>query len=221
MYRFKKFIFYISISTLAIIFLFIVIGTQYESKIDLKNLKTSIIQGFKSVRIKEEKYKLNYDGITFAINMPIVEYEDKNIERYINTYIRKNVNQFINLKKQQRDISPNHDDVKVKINFHTAFEDKNLLNIIIYKDIYIKEKNYERIKDSYVFDLKTGQRVYIDNFLKNNEDYEYVLENYILSKIDKNKIDINKNKITINKYTNYYITDEGIGIYFNPYQISK
>ncbi|WP_164690303.1 hypothetical protein [Paraclostridium sordellii] len=53
MYRFKKFIFYISISTLAIIFLFIVIGTQYESKIDLKNLKTSIIQGFKSVRIKE------------------------------------------------------------------------------------------------------------------------------------------------------------------------
>ncbi|MVO70314.1 hypothetical protein GOD95_02490, partial [Paeniclostridium sordellii] len=72
MYRFKKFIFYISISTLAIIFLFIVIGTQYESKIDLKNLKTSIIQGFKSVRIKEEKYKLNYDGITFAINMPIV-----------------------------------------------------------------------------------------------------------------------------------------------------
>ncbi|WP_270519952.1 hypothetical protein, partial [Paraclostridium sordellii] len=131
MYRFKKFIFYISISTLAIIFLFIVIGTQYESKIDLKNLKASIIQGFKSVRIKEEKYKLNYDGITFAINMPIVEYEDKNIERYINTYIRKNINQFINLKKQQRDISPNYDDVKVKVNFHTAFEDKNLLNIII------------------------------------------------------------------------------------------
>ncbi|EPZ60833.1 hypothetical protein H477_0369 [[Clostridium] sordellii ATCC 9714] len=95
------------------------------------------------------------------------------------------------------------------------------MNIIIYKDIYIKEKNYERVKDSYVFDLKTGQRVYIDNFLKNNEDYKHILENYILNKIDKNKIDINKNKITINKYTNYYITDEGIGIYFNPYQISK
>ncbi|EPZ60832.1 hypothetical protein H477_0368 [[Clostridium] sordellii ATCC 9714] len=33
--------------------------------------------------------------------MPIVEYEDKNIERYINTYIRKNVNQFINLKNNK------------------------------------------------------------------------------------------------------------------------
>ncbi|EPZ60831.1 hypothetical protein H477_0367 [[Clostridium] sordellii ATCC 9714] len=54
MYRFKKFIFYISISTLAIIFLFIVIGTQYESKIDLKNLKTSIIQGFKSEELKRK-----------------------------------------------------------------------------------------------------------------------------------------------------------------------
>ncbi|MEG2245890.1 MAG: DUF3298 domain-containing protein, partial [Peptostreptococcaceae bacterium] len=91
---------------------------------------------------------------------------------------------------------------------------------IIYKDVYIKDKKYERIKDSYVFDLKTGQRIYIDNFLKNNDDYKYILENYILNKIDVNNIDINKEKIVIDKYTNYYITNEGIGIYFNPYQIS-
>ncbi|MGL5754296.1 MAG: DUF3298 domain-containing protein [Paraclostridium sp.] len=214
----KKIIFLIAITTVMIFTINITTKATRESHFN--NLKTSIIQGFKSVKVKEDKSIIEYDGIKFIVSMPVVEYEDKKIERYMNTYIRKNINQFINLKKQQRDIVSNNRDDKISINYHIAFEDKNVINIIIYKDVYIKDKKYERIKDSYVFDLKTGQRIYIDNFLKNNDDYKYILENYILNKIDVNNIDINKEKIVIDKYTNYYITNEGIGIYFNPYQIS-
>lgn len=214
----KKIIFLIAITTVMISVVSITSKSTGESYLD--NLKTSIIQGFKSVKIKEDKSIIEYEGIKFVVSMPVVEYEDKKIERYMNTYIRKNINQFINLKKQQKDIASNNKDSKVSINYHIAFEDKNVINIIIYKDVYIKDKKYERIKDSYVFDLKTGQRIYIDNFLKNNDDYKHILENYILNKIDSSNIDINKEKIIIDKYTNYYITDEGIGIYFNPYQIS-
>ncbi|MEG2983673.1 MAG: DUF3298 domain-containing protein [Peptostreptococcaceae bacterium] len=214
----KKIIFLIAITTVMIFTINITTKATRESHFN--NLKTSIIQGFKSIKVKEDKSIIEYDGIKFIVSMPVVEYEDKKIERYMNTYIRKNINQFINLKKQQRDIVSNNRDDKISINYHIAFEDKNVINIIIYKDVYIKDKKYERIKDSYVFDLKTGQRIYIDNFLKNNDDYKYILENYILNKIDVNNIDINKEKIVIDKYTNYYITNEGIGIYFNPYQIS-
>ncbi|MCU9816642.1 RsiV family protein, partial [Paraclostridium sp. AKS73] len=109
---------------------------------------------------------------------------------------------------------------KIDINYHVVFEDKNVLNILIYKDIYIKNKKYERIKDSYVFDLKTGQRIYLDNFLKNNQDYKDTIENYIINDIKRKNIEIDKNRIKIDKYTNYYITNEGICVYFNPYQIS-
>lgn len=186
----------------------------------IDNIKTNIINGFKNIKINDEKSYIDYKGTKFSINMPIINYDNKSVERYINTYIRRNINQFVNLKKQEKDISKNNYS-DISINYHTIFEDKNILNIIIYKDMYINDKKYERIKDSYIFDLKTGQRIYLDNFLKNNDDYKYILENYILNKIDTNGLDIDKEKINIDKYTNYYITDEGIGIYFNPYQISN
>lgn len=215
----KRFIFLTTLITIVLSIFYI--NLRIKGEIDFNTLKTSIIQGFKTVKVIEDKSVIEYDGIKFIVNMPIVSYENKDVERYINTYIRKNINQFINSKKQQKDISSNNKDLEIKINHHIAFEDKNVLNIIIYKDIIIKGKNYERIKDSYVFDLKTGQRIYIDNFLKSNKDYDYVLENYVLNKIDKENLKINKEKIQINKHTNYYITDEGIAIYFNPYQISN
>ncbi|MBC6004273.1 MAG: DUF3298 domain-containing protein [Paeniclostridium sordellii] len=214
----KRLIFLTALITIVVSIFYINVKTK--GPIDFNNLTSSIIQGFKPLKVIEDKSVIEYDGIKFVVKMPIVNYENKDVERYINTYIRKNISQFINTKKQQKDISSNNKDLVININYHIAFEDKNVLNIIIYKDINIKGKKYERIKDSYVFDLKTGQRIYIDNFLKNNKDYDYVLKNYVLNKIDRKNLKIDKEKIQINKHTNYYITDEGLAIYFNPYQIS-
>ncbi|MBC8631355.1 DUF3298 domain-containing protein [[Eubacterium] tenue] len=214
----KRLIFLTTLITIIVSIFYINVKTK--GPIGFNNLTSSIIQGFKPLKVIEDKSVIEYDGIKFVVKMPIVNYENKDVERYINTYIRKNISQFINAKKQQKDISSNNKDLVININYHIAFEDKNVLNIIIYKDINIKDKKYERIKDSYVFDLKTGQRIYLDNFLKNNKDYEYVLENYVLNKMGRRNLKIDKEKIQINKYTNYYITDEGIAIYFNPYQIS-
>ena len=214
----KRLIFLTTLITIIVSIFYINVKTK--GPIGFNNLTLSIIQGFKPLKVIEDKSIIEYDGIKFIVKMPIVNYGNKVVERYINTYIRKNISQFINTKKQQKDISSNNKDLVININYHIAFEDKNVLNIIIYKDINIKDKKYERIKDSYVFDLKTGQRIYLDNFLKNNKDYKYVLENYVLNKMGRRNLKINKEKIQIHKYTNYYITDEGIAIYFNPYQIS-
>lgn len=218
MINIKKIISLIIITTVSISVIYI--NLKLNRNIGIDEIKTSIIQGFKSVKVVSDNNSIEYDGLKFNVNMPVLDYEDKNIERYINTYIRKNINEFINLKKQNKDISKNSRTEKVNINYHVIFEDKRVINILIYKDVYIKNKKYERIKDSYVFDLKTGQRIYIDNFLKNNEDYQYVIENYIINEIDRKNIKIDKDKINIDKYTNYYITNGGIGIFFNPYQIS-
>ena len=179
----KRLIFLTALITIVVSIFYINVKTKGE--INFNNLTSSIIQGFKPLKVIEDKSIIEYDGIKFIVKMPIVNYENKDVERYINTYIRKNISQFINAKKQQKDISSNNKDLVININYHIAFEDKNVLNIIIYKDINIKDKKYERIKDSYVFDLKTGQRIYLDNFLKNNKDYEYVLENYVLNKIGR------------------------------------
>lgn len=219
MVNIKKIISLIIITIVSISAIFI--NLKLNENMSINEIKTSIIQGFKTVKIIADKSSIDYGGLKFNVNMPVVDYEDKDIERYINTYIRKNINEFINLKKQKKDISKNYRGEKIDINYHVVFEDKNVLNILIYKDVYIKNKKYERIKDSYVFDLKTGQRIYLDNFLKNNQDYKDTIENYIINDANKKNIKIDKNKIKIDKYTNYYITNEGICVYFNPYQISN
>ena len=84
-----------------------------------------------------------------------------------------------------------------------------MINIVIYKSININEDKFELEKDSYVFDLKTGQRVYLDNLLKDNPNYEKVIKNYIDKYINKNNIKVNKDRISIDKYTNYIIEDGG------------
>lgn len=187
----------------------------------INNIQNLIIRGFKPVKVNSDKITVDYNKLKFNINMPIVEFENKDIERYINSYLRKNINEFINEKKQEKDICKKYYKEKIDINFHVLFEDKNLLNIMIYKDIYNEKNKLNRIKDSYVFDLKTGQRIYLDNFLKNNKDYNSKIRNYIIRDIDKKHFKINKSKIQIDKNTNYYIADDGIYIYFNKYQISK
>ncbi|GKZ02706.1 hypothetical protein [Paraclostridium bifermentans] len=185
MVNIKKIISLIIITIVSISAIFI--NLKLNENMSINEIKTSIIQGFKTVKIIADKSSIDYDGLKFNVNMPVVDYEDKDIERYINTYIRKNINEFINLKKQRKDVSKNYKGEKIDINYHVVFEDKNVLNILIYKDIYIKNKKYERIKDSYVFDLKTGQRIYIDNFLKNNQDYKDTIENYIINDANKKK----------------------------------
>ncbi|MGL5713655.1 MAG: DUF3298 and DUF4163 domain-containing protein, partial [Paraclostridium sp.] len=174
-----------------------------------------------TVRVTEDKVNIEDKDITMVVSMPVIHYKDKEVERYINTYIRKNINQFINYQKQTNDLRSDNRKVDVSLSYHVAFEDKEILNLIIYKEIKVNSKSYERIKDSYIFDLKTGQRIYLDNFLKDNEDYNSVIENYIIEKIDSEKRNIDKDRIVINKYTNYYISGDSIGIYFNQYKSNR
>jgi len=211
----KNFFKYISI--LAISILTLSLFSNDEISNIRKISQTSLYKSFRVVKITEEKSKINDNKISININMPEIYYTNTKVERYINTYIRKSINDYVNNQRQIIDLDKNEPKKYIDISYHVAFEDKNLLNIIIYRNKTWNEDNFEFEKDSYVFDLKTGQRVYLDNFLKNNEDYKEVITNYI----ESNKLTTNKEKINIDKYTNYIIVEDGIEIYFNPYKTSS
>ena len=76
--------------------------------------------------------------------MPVIHYKDKSVERYINTYIRKNINEFVNSQRQINNIYKTSKKISVDLKYHMVFEDKQTVNIIIYKDINIDDKKYER-----------------------------------------------------------------------------
>lgn len=209
----------ITIITIGILIISIVKQGKFNNIKDI--MQTNLYQGLRTVKVTGEKIKIDGKNTSIAIKMPKIHYQNYEVERYINAYIRKSVNEFVNHQRQIGELRKEKKKRDISINYHVAFEDSNLLNIVIYRNTNEKQKDVKLEKDSYIFDLKTGQRVYIDNFLKDNSDYDEVIKNYIDKYIDKNKLKIDKEKININKYTNYIITDGGISVYFNPYKDSK
>ena len=184
-------------------------------------IKTSLKEGLKVVKITEERSVIKEKKIDIDERIKKIHYEDDTVERYINSYVRKNINEFINQQIQLSDINNNGYKEDIEINYQIVYEDESLINLIIYKSTKWGRKEFKLEKDSYVFDLKTGQRIYLDNFLKENEDYKHVIEKYIFSNLENSNSNEYKNKINIDKDTNYYISDGGINIYFNPYKESK
>lgn len=184
-------------------------------------IQANLYQALRTVKITEEKTKINDKNISINIKIPQIHYDNRDVERYINTYIRNGINNFVNHQRQISDISNIKYKSQISIDYHVVFENTDIINIVIYKNIN-KDKNDTILeKESYIFDLKTGQRIYIDNFLKDNEDYRVVIEDYINEYVLKNKINIDKNIIKIDKNTNYIISDEGLNIYINASKQGK
>ncbi len=206
------------------ILLAIIIITIF-SKFNISNIKnglqTNLYQGLKMIKVTEEKIKIDEKNLVISARMPEIHYSNEEVERYINSYIRRNINDSINHERQEYQLYKNNPKANVNINYHIVFENKSLLNIVIYKEIRYKDNKFKQEKDSYVFDLNTGQRIFLNNLLKDNEDHEKIIYDYIIDYIKDNKLKVNKNKIKIDKYTNYEIIDEGINIYFNPYKSSE
>ena len=210
-----------SITVITILLLIVSIIKQNSNLNVNDNIQTNLFRGIKSVKVREEKSKIDDKNISINIKMPQINYQNDEVERYINTYIRKDINEFINHQRQCTQLNKIKSKKSIDINYHVVFEDLNLINIVIYKNIDINKNNFNLEKESYIFDLKTGQRIYLDNLLKNNENYKDTIKNYLVKYIKKNNINIDKDKIQIDKYTNYVIEDEGLLIYFNPYKESK
>lgn len=205
--------------------LLVIIMITIFSKINISNIKdelqTNLYQGLKPVKVTEEKIKINEKKLLVNAKMPEIHYSNEEVERYINSYIRRNINDSINHQRQESQLNKNNTKTNININYHIVFENKSLLNIVIYKEIRYEDNKFKQEKDSYVFDLNTGQRIFLNNLLKDNEDYEDIIYDYIMDYIKDNKLKFNRNKIKIDKYTSYEIIDEGINIYFNPYKSSK
>ena len=191
-----------------------------KTSVFTNKIKTSLEESIKFIKISEEKVNIDDKNVSINASIPQIDYQNKNVERYINSYIRININEYINNKRQNSDIRNDNIKENIDINYHIGYEDENLINIIIYKDIKYNKENFNLEKDSYLFDLKTGQRIYINNFFKNNKDYPMIIKDYLLENVDNKELKGFIKKVDIDKNTNYYITDEGINIYFNPYKTS-
>lgn len=171
------------------------------------------------LKVDEQKLKIEDRGLTINVKIPSIYYKDnKGVERHINSYLRKEINNFTNIKRQYNRLNLEKNYKTININYHIPFKNKDILNIVIYKELIENNNNTNLYKDSYVFDLTSGQRIYLNHFLNNEEKIFYDIENYIKDEIKNNNLDIDLSKIKINKETSYQISDNSIDINFKPYK---
>ncbi|WP_455539582.1 DUF3298 and DUF4163 domain-containing protein [Terrisporobacter sp.] len=182
-------------------------------------IQNNIQQGLTVVKITDEKSEIKDDNLNIKFKVPSIHYDDKEVEKSINNYIKKNIKEYINVQRQINKMNKYSEKHVVNITYNVAFEDENLINIIIEKDTTWGKNDYKLEKDSYVFNLNTGKRVYLDDLLKDNDDYSSVITETIKKDIT-NKHPLYDN-LNIDRNTNYYIQDRYINIYFNPYKQSK
>ena len=55
-------------------------------------IKTSLEEGLKVVKITEERSVIKEKRVVIDARIPKIHYEDDTVERYINSYVRKNIN---------------------------------------------------------------------------------------------------------------------------------
>lgn len=213
----KNFIKPVLFLTLGLLALSLVKNIDFSSM--MTKIQNNIQEGLQVVKITDEKSQINDENLIIKFKVPSIHYSNKEVEKSINSYIKKNIKEYINVQRQINKMNKYSEKRVINITYSVVFEDENIINIIIEKNTAWKEKNYKLEKDSYVFNLKTGNRIYLDEFLKGNEDYSKVITDTIEKEITETHPLYNN--LNIDKDTNYYIKDRYINIYFNPYKQSQ
>ena len=213
----KNFIKPILFLTLGLLLLSLVRNINLTSM--MTKIQNNIQEGLKVVKVTDERSEIDDENLIIKFKVPSIHYDNKEVEKNINSYIKKNIKEYINVQRQINKMNTYGEKRQININYSVVFEDENIINIIIDKNITWGKKDYKLEKDSYIFNLKTGDRIYLDEFLKGNDDYSRVITETIQKGItDKHPLYSNLN---IDKNTNYYIEDRYINIYFNPYKQSQ
>ena len=94
----KNFLKSMTIITILVLILSII---KQGANFNIDNMiQTNLFKGLRTVKVSEEKSKIEEKNILINIKMPQINYQNYEVERYINTYIRKNINEFINHQRQ-------------------------------------------------------------------------------------------------------------------------
>lgn len=117
----------------------------------------------------------------------------------------------------------NNPEVKYRVitNYANTFSKNHILSTIVNLMAFVDEKIEYNELNNYNFDLLTGNMFTIGNVFNPNVDYLKVISNYVNYKISQNKELYYKDVVVdIPEDQAFYLTDEGIVIYFGVDEIA-
>lgn len=153
----------------------------------------------------------------------------QNVLNNINSTIKSDVFTFKNglideeIQVNDDNNKNNNPEVKYRVitNYANTFSKNHILSTIVNLLAFVDEKIEYNELYNYNFDLLTGNMFTIGNVFNPNVDYLKVISNYVNYKISQNKELYYKDVVVdIPEDQAFYLTDEGIVIYFGVDEIA-
>ena len=205
-------------------------GSSVE--ISLPRMVNGIIHMDNNIKIEEQI--INYSNEYIAVNIykPIIKMKDKVVEKKINKKIEDTINQYekriLDLSEKDNEFNKvNGLDIKqyiLNINNTIHYNDDDILSMTLEVYTYMGGAHGSTMDIPFNFDVKTGNRGVLEDFLGNNENYNKIIIDNIRRAVDKNP-DLYFKDI-LNKYEvlpynqKFYLTKDGVVIFFDEYEVA-
>lgn len=135
--------------------------------------------------------------------------ENKNVESKINSFLK---NKFI--------VEHNCEiDETLDINYKLQYAKNDIVNIIEQGYSYYKGAAHgNSTRNSIIINMKTGQIYTLESLFKKDADYISCISNKINNEMKKSDMALIKKFVHIDKDEQFYLTNDGIMVFFPPYK---
>ena len=202
-------------------------------EISLPRMVNNILKDEEGATIENQEKVYSNKYVSVNINKPIVKIaKNKEAEGIINNKISKRINDFEEYITKLS-IRDNEYNIKVglepkpyviNVNNNVTYNKNNILSITLNLYSYTGGAHGSSVDESFNFDINTGNRGVIEDFLGNNRNYNKIILDNVKATINKNpelyfKEAVDKlNEIPYNQ--KFFLTDKDLVIYFDEYEIA-
>lgn len=182
-----------------------------------------------SSNISSKKIEFKNDMVEVDMTIPLISgLKDKEIELKINKEIENKAMDFKksieNLAKEAKKENALTNSYQIILNFKVSFNKDNILSLTLCFYEYTGGAHGLGYNESLNIDLNTGEKIYLKDLFDSKEDYKNIINDFIIDEMSKNPDKYYENAVAdfygIIQDQPYYIEDNNIVVYFNPYEIA-
>ncbi len=202
-------------------------------EISLPRMVNNILKDEEGATIENQEKVYSNKYVSVNINKPIVKIaKNKEAEGIINNKISKRINDFEEYITKLS-IRDNEYNIKVglepkpyviNVNNNVTYNKNNILSITLNLYSYTGGAHGSSVDESFNFDINTGNRGVIEDFLGNNRNYNKIILDNVKATINKNPELYFKeavDKLNVIPYNQkFFLTDKDLVIYFDEYEIA-
>lgn len=141
--------------------------------------------------------------------------KDQAVQAKINTLLQQGLAPDTEQSAEEEDLG----DMSYTVSYRVMYDNKNTVNIIADSYTYFEGAAHGMPSSvSFVFNLDTGKEYKLDELFKPGSGYKEMINSYIAVEFKRQEYPMIADFETIDEYTSFYLTKNGLVIYFSPYE---